>query len=112
MDKFTVPVASCNGLRDADKLRLWYIGSASVFQTDEPSSILGSRSRGVNMSSKYFEIMQSTDNPQIYKKARKRYLEGRGISCAFCKYHLGENQDHKYQKSWKKFRKTKYKMGV
>ena len=61
------------------------------------------------LDSRALETMQTTDSPQIYSKARKRYLEGRGISCAFCPYHRYENQDHKYQKSWKKFRKTRYK---
>jgi hypothetical protein len=61
------------------------------------------------LSNKALAIMQATDSPQIYKKARKRYLENRGISCAFCPYHRKENQDHKYQRSWKKYRKTKFK---
>lgn len=62
------------------------------------------------MASKYFEIMQATDNSQVYKKARKRYLEGRGISCAFCPYHRNENWERQNnQRNWKKLRKTKYR---
>lgn len=58
-------------------------------------------------------VMDSTDNFGIYKKARKCYLEGRGISCSFCRYHKGENTDHKYQRSWKKRgRIRKQYMGV
>lgn len=57
---------------------------------------------------KAFQLMQTTDSPQIYKKARKRYLEGRGISCTFCPYHRSENLE-RLQRNWKKFRKTRYK---
>lgn len=59
------------------------------------------------MATKDFSIMQSTDNSKVYKRARKLYLEGRGISCTFCKYHRGENTKHKYQRSWKKTSKRK-----
>ncbi len=52
-------------------------------------------------------LMETTDNSSIYKKARKRYLEGRGISCVFCGYHKGENTRHKYQRTWKKTSKRK-----
>jgi hypothetical protein len=62
------------------------------------------------MLHRVFDLMEYTDSPQIYKKARKRYLQGRGISCAFCPYHRYENSDYKHQRSWKKFRKTKYKL--
>jgi hypothetical protein len=56
--------------------------------------------------------METTDNPAYYKKARKAYLASssrKGISCSFCPYHAKENAEHKPQRSWKKFRKTKYK---
>jgi len=56
-----------------------------------------------------FDEMQTTENSRIYKRARKKYLEGRGINCSFCPYHRWENWKHKLQRSWKKFRKTKYK---
>lgn len=57
---------------------------------------------------KYFEEMISTENSGIYKKARKRYLEGRGISCVICGYHSGENSRHKYQRTWKKTSKRRH----
>lgn len=52
-------------------------------------------------------IMDSTDDSKLYKRARKYYLEGRGISCSFCRYHKGENLDHNLQRSWKRISKRK-----
>ncbi len=57
---------------------------------------------------KFIDEMISTENSGIYKKTRKRYLEGRGISCVLCKYHSGENVKHKYQRSWKKSSKRRH----
>ena len=55
------------------------------------------------------ELMDTTDNPKVYSKARKRYLEGRGISCAFCRYHRNENwKRQNFQRSWKRTSKRKH----
>ena len=54
--------------------------------------------------------MDNTDNPTIYNRVRKKYLELKGnIRCSFCRYHKGENSS-KRQKSWKKRRKTRYRI--
>ncbi len=53
---------------------------------------------------KAFAIMETTDSSRVYKLAR-RYLY---TKCSFCRPHEGDN-GHKYQRSWKKLRKTKYK---
>ncbi len=57
------------------------------------------------------EILKSTTNSAIYKKARKHFLEDEGdIRCSFCPYHDGENcRRHRKSKCWKRFRKTQYK---
>ena len=58
-------------------------------------------------------IMDTTDSPKQYKMARKYYLASstaKGISCVFCPFHAKENQEHKLQRNWKKFRKTKHKV--
>jgi len=53
--------------------------------------------------------MDTTDNQGVYKRARKRQLENEAkIDCSYCHYHRGENAE-KYQRSWKKLRKTQYK---
>jgi hypothetical protein len=52
--------------------------------------------------------MDTTDNPSVYRKARKLYLQGRGLRCDFCGYHSGENAGRR-QKNWKKFRRTRWK---
>jgi hypothetical protein len=63
----------------------------------------------LEVAMRFKEEMDITDNPIVYKRARKRYLEGVGlINCCFCHYHRGENASRK-QKSWKKLRKIKYK---
>lgn len=55
---------------------------------------------------------EASDN-KSYAKARKHYLERIGaIDCVLCSYHLGENAKHKYQRSWKKSRKTKWRIDV
>lgn len=62
------------------------------------------------MKNSFANEMNTTDNPRVYNRARKRYLDGIGaIDCSYCPYHRWENATHKYQKNWKKFRKTKYK---
>lgn len=54
--------------------------------------------------------MDNTDSRRVYNIARKRYLDGIGaIKCSYCEYQRGENA-HKYQRSWKKIRKTRYKL--
>ena len=55
------------------------------------------------------EAMDTTQSSKQYKIAHKYYLDGRGIKCSFCPYHRGEN-GHKLQRSWKKVRKTKWKI--
>lgn len=58
---------------------------------------------------KYKIEADTTDNSKVYKKAIKRVRDHTGdISCSICPYHRHEN-GHKYQRSWKKSRKTKYK---
>lgn len=41
------------------------------------------------------KIMDETTNRYEYNRVRKRYLEHREISCSWCRYHRGDNQDHK-----------------
>lgn len=58
---------------------------------------------------RFKEELDNTDDSRNYKKARKRYLAGKAeISCVYCPYHRVENA-HKYQRSWKKLRKTQHK---
>ena len=80
-----------------------------LFQQKGLQGVLCMIVKGITMASKYKQQMESTDSNYVYKRSRKRYLDGRGISCVYCDYHQGENLDHKYQRSWKKFRKTRYK---
>ncbi len=62
------------------------------------------------MKNSFRAEMENTDNPRVYNRARKRYLENEGlISCSLCPYHKWENA-HKLQKNWKRYRKTKYKL--
>lgn len=42
------------------------------------------------------KIMDETTNRYEYNRVRKRYLEGREIDCSYCKYHKGDNCDHKW----------------
>lgn len=41
---------------------------------------------------------ETTTNSSVYKKLRKRYLEGnsKGVRCAHCKYHRGENDTYNH----------------
>jgi hypothetical protein len=42
------------------------------------------------------KIMDETTNRYEYNRVRKRYLDQTGeISCSWCRYHLGDNLDHK-----------------
>lgn len=42
------------------------------------------------------KIMDETTNRYEYNRVRKRYFEGqREIDCSWCRYHLGDNLDHK-----------------
>jgi len=42
------------------------------------------------------KIMDETTNRYEYNRVRKRYLDHVGdISCSWCRYHLGDNLDHK-----------------
>ena len=41
------------------------------------------------------KIMDETTNRYEYNRIRKRFLEGDEISCSWCRYHLGDNLDHK-----------------
>ena len=66
-------------------------------------------SSGGFMHFKFKNEMDTTDNQGVYKRARKRQLENEAkIDCSYCHYHRGENAE-KYQRSWKKLRKTQYK---
>ena len=55
------------------------------------------------MANKYYEEMETTDNPRVYARARKGYLANSVglIRCSFCAYHQNENAS-KSQKSWKR----------
>lgn len=61
------------------------------------------------------KIMDETTNRYEYNKVRKRYLEHKEISCSFCRYHRGENIDHKVyygrhydDRSYEKYNHTRY----
>lgn len=41
------------------------------------------------------KIMDETTNRYVYNRIRKRFLEGDEISCSRCRYHHGDNLDHK-----------------
>ena len=47
------------------------------------------------------EKLDKESNSYVFNKAYKMYLEGRGINCAFCKYHYSENEERKASRSWK-----------
>jgi hypothetical protein len=50
------------------------------------------------MSGSYKEIMDTTNNSSVFRRARKRWLEvGAGlIRCSYCRYHRGENRREYY----------------
>lgn len=56
--------------------------------------------------------LHETSNSSVYKKARKLFLENNcSINCAYCPYHRRENFiRHNDHRTWKKYRKTQYKM--
>lgn len=42
------------------------------------------------------KVMDETTNRYEYNRARKHYLDHTGqIHCTWCRYHLGDNLDHK-----------------
>ena len=54
--------------------------------------------------------MDMTDNPKIYRHARRYYLAQAGlIKCTFCPYHHGENAERVPQKNWKRQRRKQYR---
>ena len=63
---------------------------------------------GGKMAHRPKQKMDTADNPKVYSQSRKIYLQGRGLRCAYCKPHQGENAGRK-QRNWKKFRKTKWR---
>lgn len=61
------------------------------------------------------KIMDETTNRYEYNRTRKRYLEHREIHCSFCRYHRGDNLDHKvyygrvyYDDKYKKNNHTRF----
>jgi hypothetical protein len=60
------------------------------------------------MANKYYEEMETTDNPRVYARARKGYLANSigVINCSFCRYHHNEN-GHRMQRSWKRATKRR-----
>lgn len=42
------------------------------------------------------EVMDTTSNDSVYRKARKRWLETKGLCCSYCQYHRGENRKEYY----------------
>ena len=44
------------------------------------------------------EVMDTTNNDSVFRRARKRFLEGSpdGICCSYCRYHKGENRHDWY----------------
>lgn len=54
--------------------------------------------------------MDMTDNPKIYRHARKSYLAQSGqIRCELCPYHAKENMERVPQKNWKRQRRKQYR---
>lgn len=65
-------------------------------------------SGGMSMANKYYEEMETTDNPRVYSRARKGYLASSigAVSCGYCRYHRGENMSRP-QKNWKRVTKRR-----
>lgn len=53
------------------------------------------------------KISDETTNRGEFNRAYKRYLEGREISCSYCRYHRGENgKGRNYYGGYEKFNGT------
>jgi hypothetical protein len=49
---------------------------------------------------------KTTTNNSVYKK----YYKMKYASCSFCPWHRIENATHTVRRSWKKYRRTQYKI--
>ena len=56
-------------------------------------------------------IVKRTANNRVYSRALKHLRENKGeVNCAYCPYHKMENQTYCSIRSWKKYRRTQYKV--
>ena len=57
---------------------------------------------------KAIEEIERTDNPGVYRKAKRTVLDAYEGICSFCKIHRGENRSRPIR-NWKNYRKTQYR---
>ncbi len=60
----------------------------------------------------YKKLVDTTDDPQQYKKAYRIYIADKYMRCSICLPHRSENRINRGRdsRSWKTYRKTQYKV--